>query len=170
MKNQINALSKITEFIWNFLLIQICQVYMTVIWSALIYRIITCHQFHQQFFLMLKSIRVEIIAKLAKQQNMCLWLITDVYKTTLLIILKAEMYIFFLNLYLNSMISQTLKRMKKSDMTYQIEIICTVIRRKLCQRRQNHQISLTAVAYLKFLSVNWTQFWILLTENAQIKL
>ena len=41
MKNQINVLFKITEFIWDFLLIQIWQVYTTMIKSALIYKIIT---------------------------------------------------------------------------------------------------------------------------------
>ena len=101
---------------------------------------------------------------------MCLWLITDIYKIILLIMLKAEMYILFLNLHLNSVISQTLKRMKKSDMIYQIKAACTVIRRKLCQREQNYWISLTIITHFKSLSVNWTQFWILLTKDTQIKL
>src|SRR6266513_2888953 len=98
---------------------------------------------------MLKSIRVEITTKLTKQQNMFLQLITDIYKTTLLIMLKAEMYISSLNLHLNSVVFQALKRMKKSSMTHQIKAACTVIRRKLCQREQNCQISLTAVAHFK---------------------
>ena len=43
IKSQINMLSKTTEFIWSFFLIQIHQVYITVIQSALIYEIITWH-------------------------------------------------------------------------------------------------------------------------------
>ena len=101
---------------------------------------------------------------------MCFWLIINIYKIILLIMLKAEMYISPLNLHLDSVVSQALKRMKKSDMTHQIEAACTVIKRKLCWKKQNHQISLTAVAHLKFLSVNWTQSWILLIKNAQNKL
>ena len=104
IKNQINILFKITEFIWNFLLIQIWQVYMMIIRSALIYRIIAWHQFHQQFFATLKSIRIEIMTKLIKQQNMCFQLITDIYKIILLIMLKTETYIFFLNFHLNSVV------------------------------------------------------------------
>ena len=61
---------------------------MMMIRSALIYRIIAWHQLHQQSFTILKSTRVEIMTKLAKQQNMCLQLIIDVYKITLLITLK----------------------------------------------------------------------------------
>src|SRR6266487_3759318 len=103
---------------------------------------------------MLKSTKVEIMAKLAKQQNMCLQLITDVYKIMSLITLKAETYISPLNLHLNSVVSQVLKRMKKSSMTHQIEAACIVIRKKLCQKEQNYQVSLIAVAYLKLLLVN----------------
>jgi len=103
---------------------------------------------------MLKSIKVEIMTKLTKQQNMCLQLITDVYKIMLLIILKAEMYISLLNLHLDSVVSQALKRMKKSDIIHQIEAACTVIRKKLHQREQNYQVSLTVVAHFKSLFVN----------------
>ena len=41
IKSQINTLFKITEFIWNFFLIQIQQVYTIIIKSTLIYEIIT---------------------------------------------------------------------------------------------------------------------------------
>jgi len=134
MKSQINMLFKITELIWNFLLIQICQVYMTVIKLVLIYEILAWYQSHQQSFLMLKLIKVEIMTKLTKQQNTCLQMIINVYKIMSLIMLKAEMYILSLNLHLNSVIFQTLKRMKKSDMICQIKMICTIIRRKFCWR------------------------------------
>ena len=73
MKNQINALFKITKFIWSFLLIQTQQVYLTMIRSAFIYKIIVWYQSHQQLFSLLKSIKVEITIKLKKQQNMCFW-------------------------------------------------------------------------------------------------
>ena len=138
IKSQINILFKITEFIWNLFLIQTCQVYTAIIRSALIYKILAWYQSHQQSFSMLKLIKVEIMTKLTKQQNMCFWLIIDIYKIILLIILKAEMYISSLNLHLNSVIFWTLKRIKKSSMTCQIKVICTVIRKKLHQRKQNY--------------------------------
>ncbi len=66
IKSQINTLFKITEFIWNFFLIQTCQVYMTVVRPALIYKVLAWHQSHQQSSSMLKSIKVEIMTKLTK--------------------------------------------------------------------------------------------------------
>ena len=138
MKSQINVLFKITEFIWKFLLIQTQQVYTAIIRLTLIYDVTTWYQFHQQLFSSLKSIRIEIMTKLKKQQNMCFQQIINVYKVVLIIMMKAETYILSLNLHLNSVVSWVLKRMKKSDMTCQIEAACTIIRRKLCQKEQNY--------------------------------
>ncbi len=61
-----------------------------------------------------------------------LLLITDVYKIILLITVKAKTYILSLNLHLDSVVFCALKRMKKSSIAHQIEVACTVIRKKLC--------------------------------------
>ena len=114
---------------------------------------------------MLKSIRIEIMIKLKKQQNICFWWIINVYKIILLIIMKIETYIFSLNLHLNSVVSWALKKIKKSNMMYQIKITCMIIKRKLYQKEQNYQISLITVAYFKFLSADWIQFWISNMKN-----
>ena len=114
-----------------------------------------------------KPTLIEIAEKLIKQQNKYLWLIIDTYKVILLLIVKVEVFIFFLNLHLNSVVFQVLKRMKKSDMTHQIETTCIIIRKKLCQKEQNHWISLTVVTHFKFLFVNWIQLWISNTKNMQ---
>jgi hypothetical protein len=44
---------------------------------------------------------------------------------------EAEMFIPSLNIHLDSVVSQAVKRMKKSGMARQIKIACTNIRRKL---------------------------------------
>ena len=60
-------LVKITDFIWRFLLLQACHVYMTVIQPALTYEAIAWHQ--PQMLAMQKPTSVEIMGKLIKQQN-----------------------------------------------------------------------------------------------------
>jgi len=132
MKSQINALFKTTGSTWGFSLIQARQVYTAVVRPALTYGATAWHQPHQQPFPSLKPTRVGITTKLEKQQNTCLQQITGAYRAALIITVKAEAYILPLDLHLDSVVSQALKRMKESDMTRQIEAACTVIRRKLC--------------------------------------
>ena len=170
MKSQINTLSKTTGSTWGLLLIQARQVYTAVVRPALTYEALAWHQPHQQPFPILKPTKVGITAKLAKQQNMCLQLVTDTYKATPLITLEAEAYIPPLDLHLDSVVSRALKRMKKSGMACQIEAACTVIRKKLRRREQNHQVFLTVIAHFKSLPADWTQFWIPPTEDTQSKL
>src|SRR3989440_8933199 len=170
MKSQINALSKTTGSTWGFPLIQARQVYTAVVRPALTYGAIAWHQPHQQPSLTLKPTRVGITAKLAKQQNTCLRLVTGAYKATPLSTVEAEAYIPPLDLHLDSVVSRALKRMKESGMARQIEAACTVIRRKLRRRGQNRRIPLTAVAHPKPLPADWTQPWTLPTEDTQGKL
>ena len=169
MKSQINALSKTTGSTWGFPLIQARQVYTAVVRPALTYGAIAWHQPHQQPSPTLKPTRVGITTKLAKQQNMCLRLVTGAYKATPLSTVEAEAYIPPLDLHLDSVVSRALKRMKESGMARQIEEACTVIRRKLRRRGQNRRIPLTAVAHPKPLPADWTQLWTLPTEDAQGK-
>ena len=52
-------------------------------------------------------------------------------------------------------------------MARQIEMACTVIRRKLCRRGQNRWIPLAAVAHSKSLPADWIQPWTSNTEDAR---
>ena len=103
--------------------------------------------------------------KVEKATNICFQQIIDIYKIILLITVKTETYILFLNLYLNSVVSWALKRMKKSSMTHQIEITCMIIRKKLCWKKQNHQIFLIIVTHFKSLLADWIQLWISNIKN-----
>ena len=116
-------------------MIQAHQVYTAVIQPSLTYRAITWH--HPQLAPMVKPTSVGITHKLAKQQNKCICLITGAYKATLVSTVEAEVFIPPLDLHLNSVIAQAVKRMAENGMACQIETACTTIRRKLHHQNQN---------------------------------
>jgi hypothetical protein len=122
-------LSKTIDFTWELLMLQACQVYIIVIQPALIYRAIVWH--HPQLTPTAKLSTAGIIGKLAKLQNKCIQRIAGIYKKTSLLIVKTEVFILFLDIYLDSVVFQAVKRMKKSGIMHQIKIACTNIRRKL---------------------------------------
>ena len=115
MKNQVNMLIRTMSFMWDFSLLQTCQVYTAVIQSALIYRMIMWHQL--QILLTQRSIKDSITNRLIRQQNKCLQIITEIYKIILLITIKTEMFISSLNLHLNSIVFQTVKKLEHNRMT-----------------------------------------------------
>src|SRR6266536_123755 len=110
-------------------MLQACQVYIVVIQLFLIYGVIAWH--HPQLSPLMKSTSIGIIDKLVKQQNKCIHLIAGIYKVISMSIVEAEVFISLLNLHLDLVIARAIKRMVANRMTCQIEVACTVIRRKL---------------------------------------
>jgi hypothetical protein len=158
MKSQIKALSKTTGSTWGLPMLQACQVYTAVIWPALTYGAMVWH--HPQLTLTTKLSTARITGKLVKQQNKCIQMIASIYKITSLTTVETEVFISSLDLYLDSVISRVVRRIKKSRMICQIKIACTNIRRKLLCHYQNYYVSLIAVAHSKPLPVDWTRSWI----------
>src|SRR6266496_6743113 len=106
-------------------MLQARQVYTVVIQLSLIYKVIAWH--HPQLSLSMKSTLIEITSKLVKQQNKCIHLIANIYKVISILIVKTEMFISSLNLHLDLIIAQAIKKMTANKMTCQIEIACTII-------------------------------------------
>ena len=68
-------------------------------------------------------------------QNKCLQIMSDVYHAILISMLKTEMFIFLLDLYLNARLTQFQLRHKKSDMKNLIKNACLKIHNKLHKKK-----------------------------------
>src|SRR5438034_11506082 len=97
-------------------MLQVCQMYTIVIQLFLIYKAMIWH--HLQSLTLTKSTSVEITDKLVKQQNRCICLITSIYKVISILIVKIEMFILFLNLYLDLIIAWAVKKMAINRIIY----------------------------------------------------
>ena len=138
MKIQINTFICITVFIWSIIFVSACQIYSAIVRSALAHEAIIWYstqlekQKNKKF---LKNSAVRII----NIQNKCLQIIFDIYCAILISILKTEMFISLLDLYLNVRLTQFQFRHKKSDMKNLIKNVCLKIHNKLCRRRHQQQ-------------------------------
>ena len=132
MKIQINMLVCIMTFIWEVTLATACHIYSAVIRPALAHGAAAWHTDPDVNRLKMTcwSYKNELVKKLVKMQNKCLWIITNIYKIMLITVLETETYTFLLDLYLNTRLVSFCQQHKKSDMKEMIRKTCKKIQRQ----------------------------------------
>ena len=139
IKIQINIFIYITAFIWSIIFISAHQIYSAIIKLTLIHEIIIWYSMQSKRQKSKKKFFKKFIIRMTNVQNKCLQIISDVYHAISISVLKTEMFISLLDLYLNVRLAQFWLRHKKSDMKNLIKNACLKIHNKLCKRRHQQQ-------------------------------
>ena len=134
IKIQINMLVCIITFIWEIMLATVYHIYNTVIRSVLTYEVTVWHMSlnANESEMTYWNYKNELIKKLVKMQNKCLWVVTDAYKIILTAVLETETHTLLLNLYLNIKLVNFYQQHKKSNMKKMIRKTCEKIWKYLC--------------------------------------
>jgi hypothetical protein len=88
-------LSKSSISTWDAIFVKVRQIYTTIIRSTIIYEFVVWHILKK-----VKNVKSSI-NKLIIMQNKCLWTIVEAFRITFISMLKAEIYIFFMNAHLD---------------------------------------------------------------------
>ena len=158
IKIQINALICIMIFIWNVIFVSACQIYSAIVRSALAHRAVIWHLTQSEKHKNKKKFFKNFAVRMTSIQNKCLWIMFDVYYAILISVLKTEMFIFLLDLYLNVRLAQFWLRHKKSGMKNLIKNACLKICSKLCKRRC--QLQHQSVQIEKKVRTQWAETWL----------
>jgi hypothetical protein len=137
MIRQSMTLIKISVLIWKIIFSKSRVVYIFVIRSIMIYVSSIWH--------MLKKKRTSINEKLTMLRNKCLRIVTDVFRVTLISVLKAETYIISMNIHLNQLQTQARFRLRIEFCATFITDSCKAIAYKLrdcIERRKQHRNTL----------------------------
>jgi hypothetical protein len=134
MIRQSMTLIKISALIWRIIFSKSRVVYIFVIRSIIIYVSSIWHMF--------KKKRTSINEKLTMLQNKCLRIVTDVFRVTLISVLKVKTYIISMNIHLNQLQTQTRFRLRIELCATFITDSCKAIAYKLrdcIERRRRHR-------------------------------
>ena len=137
--------------------------YSMIIQPVMIYKIIAWHQSQSQ-----NELNWELNKTLVSFQNQCLWVITEAYWAAPASILKTEIYVSSLNLYLDFMIAWAIQHLEDSKTTAKIEQACHEICWYLQIHDQNQWRFFTEYIHLQPLAWGWQSGWIQNDQTAQV--
>ena len=124
MITQCMTLFKILIFIWKTFFIKTKQIYSTIIHSIMIYILTIWHEF-------INKLNKNSNNKFLVMQNKYLCMITNVFKTISIQILKTKMIVLLFNVYLNRLQAKTRMRLRDSNRSQQIKAACDRMTRRL---------------------------------------
>ena len=121
---QCMTLFKILTFIWKTFFIKTKQIYSVIICSIMIYTSTIWHEF-------INKLNENSNNKFFVTQNKCLHMITNVFKTISIWILKTKMIVLLFNIHLKKLQTKIKMRLKNSNRSQQIKIVCDKMTRRL---------------------------------------